>query len=74
MTVQLTLKGDTIHGKSSGQLSGNLHAAANQGLSKHMLEGLVKIGVVAQFADHGDGILSGQEHGVSPKHLTVSEI
>lgn len=27
-----------------------------------MLEGLVKIGVVTQLADHGDGILSRQEH------------
>ncbi|KAG7223654.1 hypothetical protein INR49_015379 [Caranx melampygus] len=50
----------TVHGESSGQLGGNLHAATNQGLPKHMLEGLVKVGAVAKFADHGNGILQGQ--------------
>lgn len=57
----LTLQGYTIHGESSGQLGGNLHAATNQGLPKHVLEGLVKVGAVAQLADHGNGILGGQK-------------
>lgn len=57
---QLTLQSYTIHGESSGQLGGNFHAAANQGLSKHVLEGLVKVGAVAQLADHGDSILKGK--------------
>lgn len=56
----LTLQRNTVHGESSGQLGGNLHAATNQGLSKHMLEGLVKVGAVAQLADHGNGVLSSQ--------------
>lgn len=62
ITGQLTLQCDTVHGESSGQLGGNFHAATNQGLSKHVLEGLVKVGAVAQLADHGDGVLMAQEH------------
>ena len=54
---QLTLQSYTIHGESSGQLGGNFHAATNQGLSKHVLEGFVKVGAVTQLADHGDSIL-----------------
>lgn len=42
-----------------------------------MLEGLVEIGVVAQLADHGDGVLSGQEYaGINtaenPAHKGIS--
>ncbi len=62
ITGQLTLQSYTVHGESSGQLGGNLHAATNQGLPKHVLEGLVKVGAVAQLADHGDSILMGQKH------------
>lgn len=53
----LTLQGDAVHGEGPGQLGGDLHAAADQGLSKDVLEGLVKCGAVAKLADHGDGIL-----------------
>lgn len=61
ITALLTLQSYTVHGESSGQLGGNLHAATNQGLPKHMFEGLVKVGAVAQFADHGDSVLMGQK-------------
>ena len=53
----LTLQSDAVHGEGPGQLGGDLHAAADQGLSKHVLEGLVKGGAVAQLADHRDGVL-----------------
>ena len=64
ITGQLTLQSYTVHGESSGQLGGHFHAATNQGLSKHVLEGLVKVGAVAQFANHGDSILMGQTQNV----------
>lgn len=39
-----------------------------------MLEGLVKVGVVAQLADHGDGILSGRERaGVTTTRDSVRD-
>ena len=60
LDFQLTLQSNTVHGERPGQLGGNLHAATNQGLPKHMLEGLVKGGAIAQFADHGNGILKEQ--------------
>lgn len=59
---QLTLQSYTVHGESSGQLGGHFHAATNQGLPKHMLEGLVKVVAIAQLADHGDSVLMGQKH------------
>lgn len=59
---QLTLQSYAVHGESSGELGGNFHAATNQCLSKHVLEGLVEVGAVAQLTDHGDGILRGQKH------------
>lgn len=59
---RLTLKCYTIHGESSGQLGRDLHTAANQGLPEHVLEGFVKVGAIAQFADHGDRILEGRQH------------
>ena len=58
-----TLQGYTVHGESSGQLGGNLHATTNQGLPKHMLEGFVEVGAVAQLADHGNGVLGGVKTG-----------
>ena len=56
----LTLQSDAVHGEGPGQLGGHLHAAADQGLSEHVLEGLVKGGAVAQLADHRDGILGAE--------------
>jgi len=55
----LTLQSDAVHGEGPGQLCGNLHAAADQGLAKHVLEGLVEVCAVAQLADHRDGVLVG---------------
>lgn len=60
ITCQLTFQGNAVHGESSGQLSGNFHAATNQRLSKDVLEGLIKVGTVAQLADHRDCILMGE--------------
>lgn len=56
-TAKLTLQSNTVHGESSCQLGGNLHATTNEGLPKHVLEGFVKVGTVAELADHWDGIL-----------------
>lgn len=53
----LTLQGDAVHGEGPGQLGGHLHAAADQRLPKHVLEGLVKGRAVAKLTDHRDGIL-----------------
>ena len=60
----LTLQSDAVHGEGPGQLGGHLHAAADQGLSKHVLEGLVIRGAVAQLADHRDGILVTEQRTV----------
>lgn len=57
----LTLQGDAVHGEGSGQLGGHLHAAADQRLPKHVLEGLVKGRAVAKLTDHRDGILTDEE-------------
>lgn len=61
LTGQLTLQSYTVHGESPGELGGNFHAATNQRLAKHMLEGLIKVGTVAQLTDHGDRILRGHK-------------
>lgn len=75
ITGQLTLQSYTVHGESSGQLGGNFHAATDQGLPKHVLEGLVKVGAVAQLADHGDSILMGQKHvGVNTAGNTTHQV
>lgn len=58
---QLTFQSYTIHGESSSQLGGNLHATANQRLSKNVLKSLVKVGTVAQLTDHGNGILEAKD-------------
>lgn len=78
ITGQLTLQSYTVHGESSGQLGGHFHAATNQGLPKHVLEGLVKVGAVAQLADHGDSILIGQKHvgmstAANTTHLNIKK-
>lgn len=64
---QLTLKSNTIHGERSGQLGRNFHAATDQGLPEHVLEGFVEVGAVAQFADHRDRVLIGQEHSMNAR-------
>ena len=62
IACQLTLQSDTVHGEGSGQLGGDFHAATDQSLPEHVLEGLVEGVAVAQLADHGNSILMGQKH------------
>ena len=57
MSWNRTLQSDAVHGEGSGQLSGNLHASADEGLAKDMLESFIEVWTVSQLADHRDGIL-----------------
>ena len=74
-----TLQSDAVHGEGTCQLGRHLHAAADERLAKHVLEGLVKLGAVAQLADHWDGVLRGDERGkmyssilhMNPEHLVM---